>query len=67
MLRAQAQYYQYQQGYLDQAAVDGMIRNMAGNYPGWEALGMIDLIEIPELRTAIEDYIAAHNTPASAQ
>lgn len=67
MLRAQAQYYQYQQGYLDQAAVDGMIRNMAGNYPGWEALGMVDLIEISELRIAIESYIAAQNAPASAQ
>jgi hypothetical protein len=65
MLRAQAQYYQYQQGYLNQAGVDGMIRNMAGNYPAWDALGMVDLIEIPELRTAIESYIATHGNPAS--
>jgi hypothetical protein len=54
ILRAQAQYYQYQQGFLDHASVQGMIRNMARNYPSWKQLDIIDFIEIPELREEIE-------------
>ena len=61
--RAQAQYYQYQQGYLDRSSVDGMIRNMAARYPYWVQLELVDLIEIPELREEIESYIANQVNP----
>ena len=59
-MRMQGQYYQYQQGFLDRASVEGMLRNLAETYPSWIQLGLEQRIEIPELRAEIESHLARH-------
>jgi len=58
--RVQGQYYRYQQGFLERASVDLMIEDMAQEeYPIWTDFGLLDDIEIPELRAEIEAFISA--------
>jgi hypothetical protein len=61
--RLQGQYYRYQQGFLERASVDETIQDMAqGAYWIWTDFGLLDDIEIPELRAEIEAYISANGS-----
>jgi len=62
--RAVGQYYRYQRGFLDRASVDRMVQDLAdGNYATWAELGLVDGIEIPELREEIEAFLLANESP----
>lgn len=65
ILRGQGQYYQFQMGFLDPASKDGMIKNMAGNYPSWVQLDLVERIEIPEFRREVEAYLEAERSKGS--
>ena len=59
MLRQQSQYYQYQQGFLDRSIIDSTINGIVSiSYKRWNDLGILDLIEIPELRAEIDQRAA---------
>ena len=56
----QGQYYQYQQGFLERSVVDLTLEDIGdGIYARWELLGVLDLIEIPEWRREIDEYLRA--------
>ena len=51
----QGQYYQYQNGFLERAAIDRMLLDIAGGfYQSWESLGLLNAIEIDEWREEIQ-------------
>jgi len=61
--RLQGQYYRYQRGFLDRDSVDRMIEDMAeGNYSTWADFGLLDTIEIPEIREEIEAVVSANQS-----
>ena len=62
--RTDGQYYRYQQGFLDRAAVDRMIRDIAEfRYSTWTDFNLLGVIENPEIREESEAYISAEESP----
>ena len=62
MIRMQAQFYQYERGFLDEGSVDNMLRAAAAHLPLWDELGLsfessifreaVEAVEDPEPRSA---------------
>ncbi len=56
--RMQGQYYQYRQGFLERAALDRTLDDLAnGIYQRWEALGLTERIQPPEWKEEIENRL----------
>lgn len=58
----QGQYYQYQQGFLERNVIDLTLEDIGGGiYDHWVSLKILDLIEIPEWRSEITEYLETTN------
>ena len=61
IIRMQAQYYQYQRGFLEEHAYQAMLVAAAAHLSLWDELGVF--AEDPEFRTAVEEIAIATNPP----
>ena len=60
----QASYYRFQQGYLDSTIKDLMIGDIVRtSYKLWSELGMLERLEIPEMREEIENAFLDAGNP----
>ena len=58
MRRMQAQYFQYQKGFLDRSSIDMMVDDIASASERWAELGLLEQIQILEWREEIEKRVS---------
>ena len=56
--RMQAQYFQYQKGFLDRSSIDMMLNDISKTYERWTELNLLNLIQIRAFREEIEDLVS---------
>ena len=60
--RRLSQYYQYQQGFLDEEIAEDLISRASGSpYQTWADLDLLSVIDIPEFRERIEQELASQS------